>query len=94
MATKINPKYRNHCESCDCLGEVVINDVRADVFVCEDIVLARFSASPDDYEAAHLHTLTMSSNVFLLTAFRLYLDKKGGEMHPQALMPTVQPLQS
>lgn len=74
MRPKINPKFQHHCGRCTCLGEVVINDVRADVFICDDIAIARFSDHPDDYEAQHLKQLTMHSNVFLLTAFRLYLE--------------------
>ena len=76
MTPKINPKYQHHCGSSLCLGEVVINDVRADIFVTEDLVIARFSEQPDDYEAQHLSQITMESNVFLITAFRLYLDER------------------
>ena len=90
---KLNPKYKHHCGRCSCLGEVVINDVRADVFVCDDIVIARFSERPDDYEAQHLNKLTMESNVFLLTAFRLYLDEQR-KMNTPTLYREDQPLQS
>ena len=93
MTPKLNPKYKHYCNSCDCLGEIIINDVRADVFVCEDIVLARFSSRPDDYEAAHLQSLTMSSNVFLLAAFRLYLDKRETQNVPAGIMHSARPLQ-
>lgn len=56
------------------LCETTVNGVHADLFVFSNIVLARFSSHPDDYEAAHLKSLTITSNVFLLVAFRLYLD--------------------
>lgn len=58
------------------LGEVVINGVRAELFVHDGVALARFSDHPDDYEAAHLKSLSVMSNVFLLVAFRLYLDRQ------------------
>lgn len=69
-------KTQQSCSERSRLGEAVINGVRAELFVCDDIVLARFSTHPDDYEAAHLRSLTVTSNVFLLVAFRLYLDRQ------------------
>ena len=58
------------------LGEVVVNGVHAELFVCDGIALARFSSHPDDYAAAYLKNLSVTSNVFLLVAFRLYLDRQ------------------
>lgn len=64
------------------LGKATVDGVNADLFVFSDIVLARFSSHPDDYEAAHLKSLTITSNVFLLVAFRLYLDRLHAGQHP------------
>jgi len=94
MRPKINPKFQHHCGRCTCLGEVVINDVRADVFVCDDIAIARFSDHPDDYEAQHLKKLSMHSSVFLLTAFRLYLDVQSDVTTAAGIKHEARPLQS
>ena len=69
--------YQPFADNCLSLGEVVINGVKAQTFVCGASVVAQFSDDPDDYVAAHLVKLSMTSNVFLLTAFRLYLDARG-----------------
>ena len=94
MKPKINPKFQHHCGRCTCLGEIIINDIRADAFVCDDIVIARFSDNPDDYEAQHLKKLTMHSNVFLLTAFRLYLDAQSDVIAPPGIRHDARSIQS
>lgn len=74
---KINPRYKHHCSKCNCLGEVVVNDTAADLFVCDDTVIARFGDEPDNYEASHLSQLSATSSIFLIAAFRLYLEARG-----------------
>lgn len=71
------PRYRHHCDRCHCLGYADINGERADLFVCEDLVIARYSDAPEDYQAQHVHALTPRSSPFLLTALRLWLDRRG-----------------
>lgn len=78
MTQKVKPRYTTYRSDCDCLAQVTINDRSADVFVCNDLIIARFSNHPDDYEASHMAQLTFTSNVFLLVAFRLYLEARGG----------------
>ena len=77
MSAASNPPYEHGGDACRYLGEVIINSVRADTFVCGMKVVARFSDAPDDFVEEHLVKLSMTSNVFLLTAFRLYLDVRG-----------------
>jgi hypothetical protein len=77
MKPTINPRYEHLCEKCACLGQATVNGVSADLFVCADTVIARFSNRPDDYVATHVAKLSAFSNVFLLAAFRLYLDAQG-----------------
>lgn len=85
MNDTIQKKYGEHVF----LGETTVNGVHADLFVFSDIVLARFSSHPDDYEAAHLKSLTITSNVFLLVAFRLYLDRlHAGQQPPGRMTPS------
>lgn len=84
---KISPKFKHHCDACTCLGEAVINGTAADLFVCEDTVIARFGDAPDAYEASHLSRLSAFSSPYLLTAFRLYLDACGETPRAHAKKP-------
>ena len=89
--------YQPFGENCLNLGEVVINGASANTFVCGTFVVAQFSDDPGDYVAEHLVKLSMTSNVFLLTAFRLYLDVRGVTSKSTALRGTgleLPPLQS
>jgi hypothetical protein len=72
-----------------------LNGKSADLFVCDGVAIARFSDQPEDYLAAHLSSLSAHSDVFLLAAFRLYLDARGETAPRSALRhgPTP-PLQS
>ena len=94
MNPRINPRFRHHCDACTCLGEVSVNGVSADLFVCEGVVIARFGDAPDDYVASHLTQLTARSNIFLLAAFRLYLDARGESAARPQLLHEARPLQS
>ncbi len=91
MTPSINPKYEHYCEKCTCLGYATINDESADLFVCAETVIARFSDAPDDYRATHISQLSATSDVFLLAAFRLYLDARGEQPYHE---PAIHPLQS
>ena len=77
MSAKLKPTYPHGNTSCLYLGEVIINKVKADTFVCGMEVIARFSNAPDDFVTAHLMKLSMTSDIHLLAAFRLYLDERG-----------------
>ena len=77
MNAKLGSTDEQGDKPCIYLGNVVINDVRADTFVCGMKVVARFGDDPDDFITEHLVKLSMTSNIFLLTAFRLYLDVRG-----------------
>lgn len=74
---RVSPRYQHHCGRCTCLGRMDVNGQSADLFVCDGVAIARFSDDPEDYLAAHLTSLSAHSNVFLLAAFRLYLDARG-----------------
>ena len=74
------------------LGETTVNGVHADLYVFSAIGLAWFSSHLDDYEAAHLKSLTITSNVFLLVAFRLYLDRLHSSQPPvRTTAPRLEP---
>lgn len=77
MNAKLTPTFKHGDGSCLYLGEVIVNSVKADTFVCKMEVIARFSDEPGDFVLEHLMKLSMTSNIYLLTAFRLYLDKRG-----------------
>ncbi|HEX7005276.1 MAG TPA: hypothetical protein VF168_13920 [Trueperaceae bacterium] len=76
---EVTPRYQHFCERCTCLGRATINGVSADLFVCDDLVVARFGDEPGQAEAEHIHNLELESNPFLLAAHRLYLDSLGQE---------------
>jgi len=54
-----------------------LGDRAADLYVCDDLVIACFSDPPGCVQAQHMYRLTFESDVFLLAAFRLYLDHVG-----------------
>lgn len=78
MLPSVNPKYRHHCETCTCLGQVTMHGVTADLFVCDETVMARTGDGPDDYRASHVKSLSIWSDSFLLAAFRVCVDTRGG----------------
>ena len=71
------PKYQHYCDRCTCLGQVTLNETTADLFVCDDLVIARYGDEPGESEAEYVHNLDLDSSAFLLAAHRLYLDEKG-----------------
>ncbi|MEX2536535.1 MAG: hypothetical protein WD273_13145 [Trueperaceae bacterium] len=73
----ISPRYQHYCDRCSCLGQATLNDRTADLFVCEDLVVARYGDEPGEAEAEHIHNLGLESSPFLLAAYRLYLDENG-----------------
>jgi hypothetical protein len=77
MDPVINPDYEHLCQKCECLGQATVNSVTADLFICAQTVTNRFSDRPDDHVATHISHLNAFSDVFLLAAFRLYLDAQG-----------------
>jgi hypothetical protein len=94
MNAKIKPRFKHHCQDCTCLGEVVVNGRGANLFVCGDTVIARFGDDPGDYEASHLSALTALSSIYLLAAFRLYLDARGEKPARSAALHLARPLKS
>ena len=90
----VTPRYRHYCDRCTCLGQATINDRTADLFVCDDLVVARFGDEPGEAEAEHMHSLGVESDVFLLAAYRLYLDSLGKEAIRGRADHPGQPLQS
>jgi hypothetical protein len=74
---QVSPRYQHLCDRCHCLGHMSLNGKSADLFVCDSVAIARFGDGPEDYLAAHLSSLSARSDVFLLAAFRLYLDARG-----------------
>lgn len=64
-------KYANNCIR---LGGITLNGTSAILYVCDDLVIARYGDGPGEAEAQHLHKLTFESSAFLLAAYRLYLD--------------------
>lgn len=59
------------------LGEMYADGRTARLFAVENLVIARFSEPPGETRAQPMHRLTFESDVFLLAAFRLYLDHVG-----------------
>ena len=94
MTPVINSKYRHLCNKCACLGHATINGESADLFVCAETVIARFSDAPDDYRATHVSQLSATSDVFLLAAFRLYLDTRGEAARYEPALHPARTLQS
>jgi hypothetical protein len=73
---------------------MVVNDRGADLFVCGDTVIARYSDKADDYEATHMAKITALSSVYLLAAFRLYLEHRGEKAIQASLIHASKSLQS
>lgn len=94
MRSHVSPQYRHYCKKCACLGQATINGVSADLFVCAETVIAKFSDAPDDYRATHVNQLSAHSDVFLLAAFRLYLDTKGEQPHYEPAIHAQEALRS
>lgn len=59
------------------LGAMTLGEKTAQLYVCYDLVIARFEGRPGGVQAQHMYRLTFESDVFLLAAFRLYLDYAG-----------------
>lgn len=90
----VSPRYRHYCDRCTCLGQATMNERTADLFVCDDLVVARYGDEPGEAEAEHIHNLDLESSAFLLAAFRLYRDESGkAPVHGSAVHPT-EPLKS
>lgn len=64
-------------EDCVDLGTMQLADRTAVLYVCDDLVIACFSDPPGGVLAQHMYRLTFESDVFLLAAFRMYLDHVG-----------------
>lgn len=64
-------------DDCVALGEMRLDDRSAELYVCDDLLIACFNDPPGDVRAQHMYRLTFESDVFLLAAFRLYLDRTG-----------------
>ena len=94
MEHNVQPKFQHHCDKCYCLGHIVVNGKGADLFVCADTVIARYSDDRDDYEATHMAKITALSSVFLLAAFRLYLEHRGERAVQANLIHASKSLQS
>lgn len=90
----VSPRYQHFCDRCTCLGQATINDETADLFVCDDLVVARFGDEPGQAEAEHMYSLSLESNAFLLAAHRLYLDSVGKEAIAGRVPPPGEAIQS
>ena len=66
----------------------------AHLYACERMVIARFVNPPGETRAKHMHALTFESDVFLLAAFRLYLDRVGAAPLPDELVDGDRALES
>jgi hypothetical protein len=65
------------------LGEMRVGDREADLFACGDLLIACFRNPPGGVHAQHMYRLTFESDVFLLAAFRIYLDRTGKVAMPE-----------
>lgn len=72
-------------ESCIDLGVMQVHGCTAQLYACERLLIARFIDPPGETRAQHMHKLTFESDVFLLAAFRLYLDHVGAAPLPNGL---------
>lgn len=90
----VSPRYRHYCDRCTCLGQATLNETTADLFVCDDLVVARYGDEPGEAEAEHMHSLGLESSAFLLAAYRLYLDSVGKEPTPGTAPHPTAPIQS
>lgn len=91
---EVDPRYRHYCGRCTCLGKVEINGVTADVFTCDDLVIARYGDAPGEAEAEHIDQLSLESSAFLLAAYRLYLDEQGKTPLPSSVSHLQRPIVS
>lgn len=91
---RVSPRYRHYCDRCTCLGQATLNDQTADLFVCEDLVVARYGDEPGEAEAEHIHNLAVDSSAFLLAAYRLYQEESGKSAVPGSAVHPAEPLQS
>lgn len=73
-STHHDPEER---EACIDLGVMKLQGKTAHLYACERLVIARFVDPPGETRAKHMHALSFESDVFLLAAFRLYLDRVG-----------------
>lgn len=76
-------KYAN---SCICLGDIAVNGTSATLYICDDLVIARYGDGPGEAEAQHIHALNLESSAFLLAAYRLYLDTIAGTQDHDPLL--------
>ena len=90
----VTPRYRHYCERCTCLGQATINERTADLFVCDDLVVARYGDEPGESEAEHIHSLKLETSPFLLLAYRLFLDRSGQEAVSGRARHPAEPIQS
>ena len=91
---KITPRYQHYCDRCTCLGQATINEHTADLFVCDDLVVARYGDEPGESEAEHIDSLELESSPFLLAAYRLFLESSGKEAVRGRARHPAEPIQS
>lgn len=60
-----------------------LDDREAELFACGDLLIACFNDPPGGVQAQHMYRLTFESDVFLLAAFRIYLDRTGKVPMPE-----------
>ena len=83
VSSEPNPIDPHVREDCMELGSMRIDDREAELFACDGLLIACFTDPPGGVQAQHMYRLTFESDVFLLAAFRIYLDRTGKVPMPE-----------